>query len=216
MTAEIKILVVDDHQIVLDGICAILSNLQNTSVVATANNGQKAVDYVSNSEVDVVIMDIDMPVMNGLEATEILKNKKPHVKILTLSMHDERSIIQKAIDAGADGYILKNSSQQELQKGIETVMNGSKYFSSDVTMSLINQSEYLKSTSASSELKELTEREIEVLGLIAEGLSNKEVAEKLFISHRTVDTHRTNLMKKLEVHNVAGLIKIAIKNGLVE
>lgn len=216
--SNIKILIADDHKIVLDGLTSILGDIDGFDVVGSVENGKDAVDFVATKEKpDVLLMDIDMPVMNGINAAREIKKNFEGVRILTLSMHNEKGMIQTLMDAGADGYILKNSSKEELEKGIRTVYAGQTFFSTDVTMSLLNQStEITKQADLPQEVQELTERELEILKLVAEGYSNKEIGERLFISHRTVDTHRTNLMKKMVVHNVAGLIRIAIKSGLVE
>lgn len=216
--SKLKILLADDHQIVLDGLQALLSTISDFEIIGAVNNGKEAVDFIATKlKPDIVLMDIDMPVMNGINAAREIKKNFEGVRILTLSMHNEKGVIQTLMDAGADGYILKNSSKEELEKGIRTICNGETFFSTDVTMSLLNQSSEIKQEKElPQEIKDLTEREIEILKLVAEGYSNKEIGERLFISHRTVDTHRTNLMKKMNVHNVAGLIRIALKSGLVE
>ena len=160
-----------------------------------------------------------MPIMNGLEAIRRIKDIDPNQKTLCLTMHNEASLIKKVMDIGADGYLLKNADRKEFLDALLAISEGKTYFSSEVTQSLLNP-EGIPKTNFNADpdtvqLSKLTEREIEVLSLIADGYSNKEIGEELFISHRTVDTHRTNLMKKLEVHNIAGLIKFAIKNGMV-
>lgn len=209
-----RIAIADDHQIVLDGLKALIREYADFELIADANNGQEMVKLVNTLKLDLVLMDIDMPIMNGIQATQEIKKTHPDIKILILSMHNEKGVIQKVMEAGADGYILKNSDHKELLDAVRKVASGQKYFSSDVTMTLLNPSNG-QSSEDNKVLSELTEREIEILKLIAEGFSNKEIGDKLFISHRTVDTHRTNLMKKLDVHNIAGIIKFAIKNKLV-
>lgn len=210
-----NVLLTDDHQLVLDGLNQILSEIEGINVIGYANNGKRALEIINTLSVDLVLMDIDMPVMNGLDATQIIKRDHPHIKVIVLSMHDEAAIIQKVIKLGADGYLLKNSDKVEFIDAIEKVRAGQKYFSSDVTMSLMEKKES-SHQSDTANLASLTEREIEIIRLISEGLSNKQIGETLFISHRTVDTHRTNLMKKLDVNNVAGLVKVAIKSGLTD
>lgn len=215
-----SILIVDDHQLVQDGLKAIVSEINDLEVVATAQNGKQAIDLVYSLKPDLVLMDIDMPIMNGLEATRQIKsNKESTSKIIILTMHNEASLIKKVMDIGADGYLLKNADSEELISGLRSVLDGKAYFSSEVTQSLLNPNAANNSAfdvdSEAMHLSKLTEREIEILKLIAEGFSNKEIGEQLYISHRTVDTHRTNLMKKLDSHNIAGLIKFAIKSGLV-
>ena len=216
--SKIKILLADDHQIVLDGLKSLLSDINDFEVIGAVSNGKDAVDFIATKEKpDIAVLDIDMPVMNGINATREIKKNFNGVRVLTLSMHNEKGVIQTLMDAGADGYILKNSSREELEKGIRAICRGETFFSTDVTMSLLNQStEITANNELPEEVKDLTEREVEILKLVAEGSSNKEIGERLFISHRTVDTHRTNLMKKMDVHNVAGLIRIALKSGLVD
>ena len=216
--SKIKILLADDHQIVLDGLKSLLSDINDFEVIGAVINGKDAVDFIATKEKpDIAVLDIDMPVMNGINATREIKKNFNGVRVLTLSMHNEKGVIQTLMDAGADGYILKNSSREELEKGIRAICRGETFFSTDVTMSLLNQStEITANNELPEEVKDLTEREVEILKLVAEGYSNKEIGERLFISHRTVDTQCTNLMKKMDVHNVAGLIRIALKSGLVD
>jgi two-component system response regulator NreC len=209
---KIKVLLVDDHQIILDGIKSLLENTDDVQVVATANNGNEALNTLKLLTVDVILMDIDMPGLNGIDATRQIHEKYKGVKVIMLTMHSESSMIKNLIEIGAYGYLVKNSSKEELLDAIYKVAKGEKYFSSEVTMSLLNPEK-----SKTSDIKiDFTQREIEIIQLLADGLTNKEIGDKLFISHRTVDTHRTNIMKKVGVSNVAGLISFAIKNGLVE
>jgi len=209
---EIKILITDDHQIIVDGLKSLVNSLKGCEVVAVANNGREAIDILKILSVDIILMDIDMPVLNGLDATRIIKAKYKGVKILILSMHSQQGMIKNLMEIGVDGYLLKNSCKTELENAIKQVASGGQYFSPGVTHSLMAKNVNTEITGG----VELTKREIEILQYIADGFSNKEIGEKLFISHRTVDTHRTNLMKKLEVKNIAGLISYAIKNGIVQ
>ncbi|MCD4746246.1 MAG: response regulator transcription factor [Bacteroidales bacterium] len=213
---KIKILIADDHQLIIDGIKSLINNVPQFDLIAEANNGKEAVKIAKLINPDIVLMDIDMPIMNGIEATEKIKSFNPEIKIIILSMHNEKGLVKKLIRLGADGYLLKNSDQNELIEAISKVASGQQYFSPEVTMSLLNKETEIKSSfKANSIISDLTDREIEILKLIAQGYSNKEIGEKLFISHRTVDTHRTNLMKKINVSNIAGIIRFAIKNGFV-
>lgn len=207
-----RIIICDDHQLVIDGLSSLIEGEESLNIAATANDGAQALEQIALLNIDLVLMDIDMPVLDGIEATKKIKKDHPEVKVIILTMHDEKSIIQMLMDIGADGYILKNASQEELLSGIRSVLQGKRHFSSEVTMALLREDE--DPNSGVNEL--LTEREIEILKLIAEGMSNKEIGEQLFISHRTVDTHRTNLMRKLEVNNIAGLIRYAIRHSLVD
>jgi len=214
-----RIIVVDDHQLVLDGLASIVKEIEEIDLLATASNGKEGLKLVEVLKPDLILTDIDMPIMNGIEFTTILKRDFPEIKVIVLTMHSEPSLTKKLMELGADGYLLKNADCKELVEGVLKVASGKSYFSAAVTQSLLNDGKVVTSSFASETetviLSRLTSREIEILKAIAEGYSNKEIGDKLFISHRTVDTHRTNLMKKLEVHNIAGLIKFAIKSGLV-
>jgi len=213
----IRIALADDHQLVLDGLKSLISEVEEFEFLAGVNNGKRLIEIVDSVSVDVVLVDIDMPLMNGLDAISDIKEKHDHVKCIALTMHNEKGMIQKMISIGADGYILKNIDRDELVEAIKKVHEGGKVFSEDVTMILAGTRKDSKIDYQHAMVDEsLTDREIEILKLIAEGYSNKEIGDKLFISHRTVDTHRTNLMKKLSIHNIAGLIRYAIKCGFVE
>jgi two-component system response regulator NreC len=214
MMEKIKVLLVDDHQIILDGIKSLLENTPDIQVVATANDGNEALNTLKLLTVDVILMDIDMPGLNGVDATRQINTMFNDVKVIMLTMHSEGAMIKSLIEIGAHGYILKNSTKEELLEAIYKVARGEKYFSPEVTMSLLNP-EKEKSKTVGIQI-DFTQREIEIVQLLADGLTNKEIGDKLFISHRTVDTHRTNIMKKVGVNNIAGLISFAIKNGLVE
>lgn len=213
----IKVLIADDHQIIIDGLKSLISAEKSIELVGEASNGKEAIDLLKLITANVVILDINMPVLNGIETMKRIKSDFPEVKVIILSMHNESSLIKNLIEIGTDGYLLKNCDQDELIEAIHKVGSGQKYFSSEVTLSLLNKNSGMKSTVKTDPiLSNLTEREIEILKLITQGLTNKEIGEQLFISHRTVDTHRTNLMKKLELNNIAGLIRFAIKNGFVD
>lgn len=207
-----QILLVDDHQIVIDGIRALLATEKNVEIKGEAHNGAEALEMLHLLKVDIALMDLDMPTMGGLEATKLIRAKFPEVKIIVLTMHDEKAMVQSMIDAGADGYLLKNSPKAELLRAISAVSGGESYFPAEVK-SILLQADF--EHARKGKLADLTDREMEILKCIAEGHSNKEIGERLFISHRTVDTHRTNLMQKLDVHNIAGLVRIAITNGLI-
>lgn len=209
---KINLLLADDHQIIIDGLKSLLKDQPEIKVAAEANNGREALRILNFIPIDVLLMDIDMPVMNGIDALKEINKNNPGVKVIILSMHNEAGMIKNLIDLGANGYLLKSCSQDELLEAIKKVTAGQSYFSTDVTLALLKPSS-VDNTEQKNEL--LTDRETEILRLIASGFSNKEIGDQLFISHRTVDTHRTNLMKKLNVNNIAGLISYAIKNGIV-
>lgn len=208
-------MVVDDHQLVLDGIKAIISSEPRFDLIGDANNGKEALRFLEHLKVDIALLDIDMPEMNGIDATRIIKKEYSNCKVIILTMHDEPGMIKELMAIGADGYILKNSDKEEMIKAVLTVAEGGNYFSGDV-MEAMERPVQVATDKNTGIITELTNRELEILQLVAKGLSNKEIGEELFISHRTVDTHRTNLMKKIEVHNVAGLIRFAMDHGLVE
>lgn len=211
-----KILLCDDHQLIIDGLKNILQDQPTLTFAGEANDGAQALKILDVLAVDLVLMDIDMPGMNGLEATIQIKKTHPQTKVMILTMHDEPSLVRKIKDIGANGYMLKNADQEELLKAMDEVLQGKLHFPPEILNGTkpIKEESYSLRPSDALLISQLTEREIEILKQIAEGLSNKEIGDKLFISHRTVDTHRTNLMKKLDVHNIAGLIRFAIRNNL--
>ncbi len=211
--SSIKIVIVDDHQLIIDGMKALLNEEAGIKVVGEASNGKEALKLMQLIEVDMVLLDIDMPVMDGIETAKHIRKRWPQLSIIILSMHAEQGMVKNLVGIGANGYLLKNSSREEVIKAIRHVNNGDRYFSTEVTLSILNSRGGFESH---KNKVHLTDREIEILTLIAEGFTNKEIGDQLFISHRTVDTHRTNLMKKLEVNNLAGLISFALKNGFVK
>jgi len=213
----IRLIIADDHQLLLDGIQSLVKDAADIEIVGLARNGKEALDFVATLRPDLVLLDIDMPVMSGTEALVLMRAAHPQVRVVMLTMHHEKALIELCVKKGASGYLLKNTTQDELLTAIRKVAGGKTYFSGDVTMSLLGQSasDLTAKTPLTDGLEYLTERELEILKLIAEGLSNTQVGEKLFISPRTVDTHRTNIMRKLNVSNIAGLIKIAFRHRLL-
>lgn len=215
----ISIALADDHQIVLDGLKKHIESDSGYELLATANDGKKAFELCKMFRPDILISDIDMPMLNGIELTRKIKAELPEVKVIILTFHNEQSIIKKLAEYQVDGYLLKSSDIAELDMAVKKVAAGQQYFSSEVSISLLKGRELKRSPVSEDigqQLSELSKREVEVLVGIADGLSNKQIGERLFISHKTVNSHRTSLMKKLEAHNVAKLIKFAIKAGLVE
>ncbi|MCB9360800.1 MAG: response regulator transcription factor [Flavobacteriales bacterium] len=210
---KIRLLLADDHGIIRDGIKLMLNKTPEFDIVTEASNGQEVLDYLEKNakSIDVVLMDINMPVMNGIEATQVITDKYRNINVLALTMHIEETYISNMLKAGALGYILKESNKNELIDAIKSVASGKKYYSNEVSVTLINS---LMSEDKDKD-KELSDREIEILSLIASGNTNKEIGEKLFISGRTVETHRRNILGKLEVKNTAEMIKYAIQNKLV-
>jgi len=214
--ANIQILLVDDHDIVRDGIRSLLEDEVGFNIVDEAANGIEALESCGNTNLDAIVMDINMPKMNGIEATEKIKEKYPDLKILALTMMDEDEHIRKMIEAGASGYILKSSDKQELIDAIISILGGQHYFSSDAAQSVMMNLVKGKTQSGAGDPAKITEREREVLELIVKEFTNQEIADKLFISIRTVDAHRRNLLQKTGAKNTAGLVKYAIKYDLAD
>ncbi len=212
MKQRIKIILVDDHPVVRRGISSCLTKHENLQIVGEAGDGREALKKIKELLPDIVLMDIDMPQMNGLAATEVLRKEMPQVKVLILSMHSQAEFVLRIIQSGARGYVLKEANPDDLIKAIETVHSGEVFFSPEVARLALNQ--YVRGGTESSQ-NQLTSREKEVLTQIAEGLSNKEIAWRLGVGVRTVETHRERIMRKLSIHSVAGLTKYAITRGLV-
>ncbi|ELR69984.1 response regulator [Fulvivirga imtechensis AK7] len=214
MTDTIKIILADDHEIVRKGIRLLLESEGDIDVVAEASDGAEAIEMVRKYHPDMLIVDIRMPVLNGIDTTARIKQEFPEVKVLVLSMHDDEEYIIKSIDCGADGYLLKDTSKPEFVKAIHAAQEGHKYFSGDISDILVNR--YLSAKSGSSAAKgadkyvsdyQLTKRERQILRLIYTGHSNKAIADQLDKSVRTIETHRFNIMKKLDVNNIAELLR---------
>lgn len=205
----IKVLLVDDHPLVLEGIRAIIETYSHIEVVGATSNAREALNISGRTEPDVVMMDINMPDLNGLDAIELFKEQHPKTRLLMLSMHDSREYISTSVMYGASGYVLKDVSTSEIIAAIEAVAAGGTYFSSGVSDVLMRIQDAQKSCGP------LTTREQSVLLLIAEGKSSKDVALLLDISIRTVETHRKNIKKKLGIGTTAGLTRYAIENGLI-
>lgn len=204
----IKVVIADDHQMIIDGIRSLLSG-EDIEVVGEAADGQALLDLLTRTSADVVLLDINMPVLGGLEVTEVLKSKYPDLKILVLTMYNKPEFIRQLIGMGVNGYLLKNTGKDDLLTGIRKVQGGENFFSAAVSDTLISSMR----TNMSANEPQLTKREKEVLRLIAKGLSTIEIAEQLFVSTHTVDTHRKNLLGKLGLKNTAGLVRYAFENG---
>lgn len=209
-----RIILADDHKIVRDGLKALIGKKAGLEVVAEADNGRKALQLARKQKPDIVIMDVSMPDLNGMDATRQIVGEQPSIKVLALSMHAEKQFVEGMLEAGVSGYLLKDSAFEELIEAIRTVMTGRLYLSPDIAGVVVSQ--YLRYRHASKDEKtaRLTVREREVLQLIAEGQSAKRVAEKLHISIKTVETHRSHIMHKLDLYTVAELTKYAIREGL--
>lgn len=219
MSAIIRVVLADDHVFVRDGIKSLLENEANIEVVGEATDGLEALKIVASEQPDLLILDIRMPNLTGIEVVEKLRSQNNFVKIVMLSMHESEEYVLKSIKAGADGYLLKGSSKEEFLKAVHTVANGGKYFSGDISSILIGQ---LGNPVAAMESKQsldedmmITKREKEILKLLLSGKGNKEIAEALDISKRTAEVHRFNLMKKLKVKNLMELSNKANEFSLI-
>ena len=213
-----KILIADDHLIVAESLSILINMMADFEVVGTVKNGWEVLTFLETNEVNVVLSDLHMPLMNGIETTIRLREKFPHVKIILLTMAEEAAIIKEALVAGIDGYMMKNIEKKELETAIRRVVSGQKYFSETVVMRLAEMPNQA-TPSGKDEIGEhipLTPREIEIMQLIIQELTNAEIAERIFISPTTVETHRRNLMKKLGVSSALGLMKYALKHGLAK
>jgi two-component system response regulator NreC len=209
-----KILLVDDHEIMREGICALLRKHPEMEVIGQAADGRTAVDMVRQLQPDVVVMDIGMPNLNGIEATRQMTAENPHLKIMALSTHSDGSVVAKMIKAGATGYMLKESAFSELLDGLRTMAEGKTYLCSKISKVVFADYINLLTNPRAEVMDGLTCREREVLQLVAEGHTTKDIAKELHLSPKTVDSHREHIMEKLGVRNVAGLTKYAIREGL--
>ncbi len=212
MMNPIRILVADDHAVLREGICALLGRHADLIVVGEASNGVEALAQVASLKPDVVLMDISMPEMDGLEATRQIQASCPGTRVLILTQHENKEYVLPLLQAGAAGYILKKAGGTELVNAIRAVFNEGAFLYPGIARAVMNHASH------TSELQPhgLTEREKQVLTLIAEGLTGREIAEKLCLSEKTVNTHRANIMEKLKIHNRAELVKYAIREGLIQ
>lgn len=211
----IDILIADDHKVFREGLHSLFSNLSDIRVIGEAADGREVLALLENRQPDIILMDIAMGDTSGIDTTRLVKERYPEVKILVLSMHAESQYVVKMLEAGASGYLLKDAGSSEMITAIHTVYAGDTYYSRQVSDTLIEHLTRSSQRKARSTGASLTRRELEVLQLIAEEYSNPEIAEKLSISIRTVDTHRRNLLEKLDARNTAGLVKHAIRLGLI-
>jgi DNA-binding NarL/FixJ family response regulator len=209
----INLLIADDHQLIIDGLSKIFQDEEIISSVYSALNGKDAVEKTLENDIDCVLMDIAMPVINGHDATLLIKKQKPYVKIIVVSMLSDASVVAKLLKAGADAFIIKNTGKDELLKAINKVMNGEKYISQELSFDLFAHISRKKESGGNND--HLTPREIEIIRYIADGMTNHEIAGKLFLSNATVDTHRKNILSKLGLKNTASLVKYAAENKLL-
>lgn len=210
-----RVILVDDHALVRSGIRLVLQTLKGIEVVDEARDGRQALTCIEKLRPDVALVDISMPGLNGIETTSQIKNRFPKTRVIMLSMHEGEHYVLQALRAGADGYMLKDASPTELQFALSSVMKGETYLCPRVSNAVVF--ELLRSENNSMEpLDKLTSRQREILQLIAEGSSTKEMAAELGVSVKTIETHRAQMMVRLKIHDVAGLVRFAIRNGIVQ
>lgn len=205
----IKIFVIDDHKLILDGIATLIESISGFKLSGKANSGISLIKSLETAAElpDICLIDIEMPGINGIEATKIIKKRFPEIKVLALTMHQESYFVNRMILAGADGYLLKNVDREVFENSVNKIMKDNTFFIKGIA------SQGNKNEKISDQVENLTNREKQILRLIANGKSNKEISKELFISHRTVDTHRTNLKRKLKASTIADLVQYAYQNG---
>lgn len=211
--ANYNILIVDDHQMFIDGIQSLLLGQDKYQIKFEANDGQTALEILDGNEIDILISDLSMPGMSGSELVKIVKEKYHDIKVLVLSMHNNRETVGEILMAEAEGYILKNTGKKELLNALDRITEDSTFYSKEVMSLMLEKVQ--KEKRINEETQSLTEREIEILQLIVKEFSSEEIADQLFISKRTVDTHRKHILKKTASKTIVGLIKFAFRNELV-
>ncbi len=217
MIQKIRVIVADDHTLVREGVRMILAKESDLEVVGEASDGQQALGLVENLKPDVVIMDISMPGMGGIEATQRLRERHPKVAVLALTMHEEETYVFRLLRAGASGYVLKRAAAQDLVQAVRAAARGESFLYPSVARKVLE--DYLKRVEAGEGRERfdgLTEREKEILTLIAQGSSNQQIAQQLFVSIKTVQTHRAHILEKLNLHDRTELVRYAIRKGLIE
>lgn len=215
---KIKLLIADDHKMFRDGICFVLEKGNNIEVIAQASNGEEVLKLLESYSPDIILMDISMPLLDGIQTTHIITEKYPGIKVIALSMFGDQEYYYKMIQAGAKGFLLKQSGKDELERALEAVYKGENYFSQELLREIIfnfGQTKYISSDNEKNTIK-LSPREYEILSHTCQGLSNQEISDRLFISLKTVEGHKTSLLNKTNTRNTASLIVFAIKNKLVD
>jgi DNA-binding NarL/FixJ family response regulator len=213
---RIRVVFADDHEVVRTGLRTLFEETEECLLVGEAGDGEQAIQLIARKKPDVAILDISMPKINGLEVARIVKEKHPEVRVLILTMYEDEGYVKEMVRAGADGYVVKNADKKEIITAVRMVASGERFFSPTISKLMIEG--FIKKastgdTKSDSDIR-LTKREIEILSFVAEGLTSREIADKLFLSLNTINTHRTNIMKKLNIHDTAGLVKYALQNGL--
>lgn len=215
---KIKILIADDHTMFVDGIDSILQGVEDIAVVGRCYDGKSILDFAKKNEVDIVLLDVNLPDMSGIDVCAELLNENPKLNILAISMFNEESFVSEILNNGAKGYILKNTGREELLRAIRTVNKGETYFSDEVTQTIMKglMKKRKASKKSSDFYPKISRREKEVLKLIIDEHTTQEIADKLFISLKTVESHRSSLLAKVNARNSAGLVRIALENNLIE
>jgi DNA-binding NarL/FixJ family response regulator len=211
----INVLLVEDHAMVRAGLRALLEKTKDIHVLGEAANGQEGIDMAQQLNPDVIVMDIMMPRMNGIQAAEHMRNLKLKSRVLLLSMHSDQGLVHQALQSGIKGYVLKSSVSEELLQAIRAISRGETYLNAEISSIAVEQSLNPHPSRSLNPLESLSPREKEILQLITEEYTSVEIAKMLSISEKTVEKHRANIMEKLNVHNIAGLVRLAIKHGLV-
>ncbi|HEX2628265.1 MAG TPA: response regulator transcription factor [Chitinophagaceae bacterium] len=217
LSQKIRLLIADDHRVLLDGLVSLLKTEPNFEVSATAHDGQQVIELLSQAAYDICLLDISMPVFDGIETARQVIKKYPSTKVIILTTHDEEQIIAEMLYIGVSGYLLKSSTRQELVEAINRVMKGKLYFSETVNETMLRSyANELERKKRPEEKVMLTQREKEIIQLLAREYTNERIANALHISYRTVETHRKNIMQKTKAHNLAGLIRFAYSKGLIQ
>jgi DNA-binding NarL/FixJ family response regulator len=208
----IKIIIADDHQMFIDGLKLIINSFKNIEVIGEALSGEALLTLMEKKKPDLIILDINMPGMDGIETAKELRKKFPEIKILMVTMHKQRDFIIQLVSIGVTGYVLKNTGAEELYTAIRTISEGGEYFGEEVTKEILHG---MRNKNSSIEIPHFSKRELEILKLLTEELSSTQIGERLFISHHTVESHRKNMLMKAQVKTTAGLIRYAINMGLI-
>ena len=212
----IKLLIADDHGMILDGYRAMLENFPEFEIIDSATTGKEVISKTKRMvELDIIILDINMPEMDGIEVATALKASNPEIKILIVSMYHRKEFIKSLMEVGVDGYVLKNAGLDELEKALRALAAGEPYYSKEVTHTVMKSYQKRKIFDSPLDI-DITDREKEIIVAISEGLSTHEIADKLFLSHHTINSHRKSILSKLEVKNVAGIIRFGIQTGIVK
>lgn len=209
MSTDKNIFIVDDHQMVIDGLKLLIGSESGFKIVGESNDPLKVMDMLAATPVDILLTDVSMPRMSGIELTRIISKQHPQIKILALSMFGDTNVVTEMIDAGISGFILKNTGRAELMDALDKVANGKNYYAPDITHQLV------KSLKENKEGNHLTDREVEIIRMIEKEYSNKQIADMLFISERTIETHRKNIFRKTNTQTIVGLMKYAYERKIV-